>query len=74
MAELVEPSTKPSAEFRRCLPDLKHPRFTTMSAQDAHEYVNDFKTKGHPPWLYNLYLHWQELQQEPYKGVTTDGI
>jgi hypothetical protein len=73
MAETISPSTKPSGEFRGCLPDLNHPRFTTMKAQDAHEYAKAFKTSQHPPWLYNLYRHWRELYQEPYRGVTNDG-
>lgn len=44
-----------------------------MRTQDAHEYVKAFKNSQHPPWLFNLYLHWRELFQEPYKGITTDG-
>jgi hypothetical protein len=74
MAESIKPSTKPTGEFRGYMPNLSLPRFTTMQGQDAHEYVKAFKTKQHPPWLYNLYLHWRELYQEPYKGVTTDGM
>lgn len=70
---IIVPSTKPSGQFRKCLPDLQQPRFTTMQKQNAHEYVNDFKARQHPPWLYNLYVHWRELFQEPFKGVTCDG-
>jgi hypothetical protein len=73
MADTVNPSTKPSGEFRGCLPDLSQKRFTTMQGQDAHVYVKAFKTSQHPPWLYNLYRHWRNLFQEPYKGVTVDG-
>jgi hypothetical protein len=32
-----------------------------------------FKTGKQPPWLHALYMHWLELLQEPFKGVTTDG-
>lgn len=70
---IVVPSTKPSGQFRKWLPDLKHPRFTTMQNQNAHEYVDAFKKDQNPPWLYNLYVHWRELFQEPYKGITNDG-
>jgi hypothetical protein len=73
MADTINPSTKTVGEFRAYLPDLNHPRFTTMKAQNAHEYVTAFKTSQHPPWLFNLYQHWRELLQEPYKGVTTGG-
>jgi hypothetical protein len=66
-------STKPFGEFRSCLPDLNQPRFTTAREQDAQEYVDAFLTGQHPPWLYNLYMHWRDLYQEPYKGVTNDG-
>jgi len=44
-----------------------------MRTQDAHEYARDFKTLKQPPWLHALYMHWLELLQEPFKGVTTDG-
>lgn len=69
----VEVSTKPSGEFRSCLPDLDHPRFKTMQQQDAHEYVEAFLSKQNPPWLYNLFRHWRDLFEEPYKGITNDG-
>lgn len=64
----------PTGEYRQYLPDLKIPRFQTMRKQDAHEYAHDFKTLGVPPWLHALYLHWLELLQEPFKGVTNDGM
>lgn len=44
-----------------------------MQSQDAYEYVDAFKTRQNPPWLYNLYVHWRELFHEPYKGITNDG-
>jgi hypothetical protein len=44
-----------------------------MQRQDAHEYANEFKQRGNPPWLHALYLHWRRLFQEPYKGITSDG-
>ena len=45
-----------------------------MKMQDAHEYALDFKTQHIPPWLYALYEHWMNLYQEPFKGITTDGM
>lgn len=59
--------------FRRHLPDLSLPRFTSMQKQDAHEYADQFKTSGQPPWLHGLFLHWRELFKEPFRGITTDG-
>lgn len=64
---------KPTGEYRQYLPDLQQKRFQVMSTQDAHEYARDFKTLKQPPWLHALYMHWLELLQEPFKGVTTDG-
>lgn len=64
---------QPTGEYRQYLPDLAIPRFQDMRDQDAHEYAHDFKTLGRPPWLHALYLHWLELVQEPFKGVTSDG-
>lgn len=61
------------SEFRQYLPDLSIPRFTTMQKQDPYEYTKDFKENGAPPWLHALYLHWQKLLAEPFKGVTNDG-
>ena len=63
-----------SADFRKHLPDLSIPRFTVSKNQDAHEYVADFKKNHVPPWLYNLTETWKELLEEPFKGVTNDGI
>ncbi|KAJ5624012.1 hypothetical protein N7510_000321 [Penicillium lagena] len=64
---------KPTGEYRQYLPDLNIPRFQAMCQQDAHEYAHEFKTKHNPPWLHALYMHWLDLYQEPFKGVTTDG-
>jgi hypothetical protein len=64
---------KPTGEYRQYLPDLSLKRFQVMRSQDAHEYAHDFKTLRHPPWLHALYMHWLDLLQEPFKGVTTDG-
>ncbi|KAL4919282.1 hypothetical protein BDW62DRAFT_216972 [Aspergillus aurantiobrunneus] len=55
------------------LPDLSIPRFQVMRTQDAHEYAEAFKTGRIPPWLHALYMHWRDLLQEPFKGITTDG-
>jgi hypothetical protein len=60
--------------YRQHLPDLSIPRFTTMQTQDAHEYAQAFKESGVPPWLHGLYLHWRKLFQEPFRGVTNDGL
>ncbi|BCR99334.1 DUF3500 domain-containing protein [Aspergillus luchuensis] len=64
---------KPTGEYRQYLPDLSLKRFQVMRNQDAHEYAHDFKTLKNPPWLHALYMHWVDLLQEPFKGVTTDG-
>ena len=64
---------KPKGEYRQYLPDLNLKRFQVMCTQDAHEYAHAFKTLKHPPWLHALYMHWLDLLQEPFKGVTTDG-
>jgi hypothetical protein len=59
--------------YRRFLPALNILRFKSMQQQDAHEYANDFKQNGNPPWLHALYLHWRNLFVEPFKGVTNNG-
>ena len=64
---------KPKGEYRQYLPDLNIKRFQVMRTQDAHEYAHAFKTLRQPPWLHALYMHWLDLFQEPFKGVTTDG-
>ncbi|KAI1491588.1 hypothetical protein F5X96DRAFT_693091 [Biscogniauxia mediterranea] len=60
-------------EFRKYLPDLSTPRFTTLAQNDAYGHARELKEKQSPPWLYGLYMHWRKLFQEPYKGITTDG-
>lgn len=70
----MDPEAAPNGEYRKYLPDLSIPRFTTMKQQDAHVYVRDFKENHGPPWLHALYTHWLKLLSEPYKGVTNDGI
>lgn len=60
--------------FRDHLPDLSQPRFTVMAKQDAHEYAHAFQETAQPPWIFALYQFWLELAQEPYKGITEDGM
>ncbi|KAI0483335.1 hypothetical protein GGR56DRAFT_238636 [Xylariaceae sp. FL0804] len=60
-------------EFRRYLPDLSTPRFTTLAQNDAHGHALELTEKQAPPWLHGLYQHWRKLLQEPFKGVTNDG-
>lgn len=60
-------------DFRQYLPDLSTPRFTTLAQCDAHSHARELTEKQRPPWLYGLYMHWQKLLQEPYKGITNDG-
>jgi hypothetical protein len=69
----MDPEAAPSGEYRKYLPDLSIPRFTTMKQQNAHVYAKDFKENHGPPWLHALYTHWLELLSEPYRGVTNDG-
>ncbi|KAL3473148.1 hypothetical protein BJX99DRAFT_234162 [Aspergillus californicus] len=59
--------------YRQYLPDLNLPRFQVMRTQNAHEYSDAFQSGRQPPWLHALYMHWRDLLQEPFKGVTTDG-
>ncbi|KAK1837278.1 hypothetical protein QBC39DRAFT_295380 [Podospora conica] len=61
-------------DFRKYLPDITSPRFTTMRAQSATEYAQAFIEGGNPPWLHALYRHWLELYKEPFKGITNDGV
>ncbi|KAH7376751.1 hypothetical protein B0T11DRAFT_346887 [Plectosphaerella cucumerina] len=65
--------SSPQGEYRQFLPDISIPRFATMRKQDAHEYAEEFKRDGQPPWLHALYLHWRRLFAEPFRGITTDG-
>ncbi|KAJ9610112.1 hypothetical protein H2204_015466 [Knufia peltigerae] len=62
-----------SSAYRRYLPDLSIPRFTTMKTENAHVYAQRFKESGVPPWIHSLWLHWQKLLSEPFRGVTNDG-
>ncbi|KXJ85925.1 hypothetical protein Micbo1qcDRAFT_168931 [Microdochium bolleyi] len=63
-----------AAAFRQHLPDLSTPRFTTLAASDAHSHAAELLEHRRPPWLYGLYEHWMRLLQEPFKGVTNDGV
>lgn len=45
-----------------------------MHQQDAHQYAEEFKKNGNPPWLHGLYMQWLDLLKEPFKGVTNDGV
>ncbi|KAI0022975.1 hypothetical protein F4780DRAFT_777101 [Xylariomycetidae sp. FL0641] len=62
------------SDFRQYLPDLSTPRFRTLAQNDAHGHARELTEKQQPPWLYGLYQHWQKLFQEPFKGVTNDGV
>lgn len=69
-------SIPPSAimSFRKYLPDLTLPRFQVAKTQSPYEYSEAFRINHEPPWLYNLTETWKSLLEEPYKGVTTDGL
>ncbi|KAI3323473.1 hypothetical protein HD806DRAFT_522646 [Xylariaceae sp. AK1471] len=60
--------------FRQYLPDLTTPRFTAIAQNDAFGHAKELKENQAPPWLYGLYTHWRKLLQEPFKGITNDGI
>jgi hypothetical protein len=62
-----------SAGFRAHLPDLSSPRFTSAAKQNIYEYVKSMQDNRAPPWLYDLTKVWEQLLEEPYKGVTNDG-
>lgn len=62
-----------AAAFRRYLPDLSSPRFTSIASHTPYTYTAQFLSTQHPPWLYGLYKHWRALFAQPYKGVTNDG-
>jgi hypothetical protein len=76
MAALLRKSSfeKTSSAFRQHLHDLNTPRFTTAATQDVYEYANFFKDNHAPPWLFDLTQAWAKLYEEPFKGVTSDGI
>ncbi|KAI0008835.1 hypothetical protein F4779DRAFT_418043 [Xylariaceae sp. FL0662B] len=61
-------------DFRQHLPDLNTPRFQTIAKNDAYGHARELKENHAPPWLYGLYTHWRKLFQEPFKGITNDGI
>ena len=63
-----------AAEFRQHVPDLSIPRFTVAKKQTPYEYVDEFQKNHVPPWLHNLTETWKELLQEPFQGVTSDGM
>ncbi|KAI1428119.1 hypothetical protein F5Y12DRAFT_75143 [Xylaria sp. FL1777] len=60
--------------FRQYLPDLSTPRFTTIAQNDAYGHARELKDKHAPPWLHGLYVHWRKLFEEPFKGITNDGV
>lgn len=62
------------AGFRRHLPNLSSPRFEAAANQNPYEYVDAFRKNQHPPWIYNLTKAWEKLLEEPYQGITTDGL
>lgn len=64
---------KASAEYRKHLPDLSIPRFTTAKTQDATSYAKFFTDNRAPPWLHDLTQAWAVLLQQPFKGVTENG-
>lgn len=68
-----EDAASGESEFRKYLPDITSPRFTTMRQQSATEYARAFIDGGNPPWLHALYRHWLELYKEPFKGITNNG-
>lgn len=68
------PSKAANASFRQYLPDISSPRFCTARGQSAHEYVDAFEAKKHPRPLYDLAQAWKSLLDEPFTGITTDGM
>jgi hypothetical protein len=65
---------KAVAGFRQHLPDLSSPRFQTAKQQSPYEYSEAFQKNHVPPWLYKLTEAWTKLLEEPFKGVTSDGL
>jgi hypothetical protein len=63
-----------ASAFRQHLPDLTSPRFTISAQQSPYEYSEAFQKTQHPPWLYRLTKAWEDLLEEPFTGVTSDGI
>lgn len=60
--------------FRHYLPDLNTPRFQAIAENDAYGHAQELLEHHRPPWLYGLYVHWRKLFEEPFKGVTSDGM
>lgn len=69
-----EEQSSQRSEFRQYLPDLTTPRFTALAQNDAYGHAKELIDKQAPPWLHGLYLHWRKLLQEPFKGVTNNGV
>ena len=63
----------PCSSYRQYLPDLTTPRFTQAKNQDAAAYTESFIQNRNPPLLYKLIETWQQLYEEPFRGVTCDG-
>ncbi|KAI1775568.1 hypothetical protein F4818DRAFT_440849 [Hypoxylon cercidicola] len=70
----AEKQDGPHTSFRDYLPDLNTPRFQAIAANDAHSHAKELLENHRPPWLYGLYVHWRKLFEEPFKGVTNDGV
>lgn len=62
-----------STGFQTHLPDLSSPRFTSAAKQTVYAYTKCMQDNRAPPWLYDLTKVWEELVEEPYKGITNDG-
>lgn len=68
------PDVVEKARFRQHLPDLTTPRFQEAKSQSVYEYVKAFRAQKNPRWLYDLTQAWQELLEEPFIGVTNNGM
>jgi hypothetical protein len=66
-------SEKSGSIFRQHMPDLSSPRFQIAKQQTPYEYFESFEKNHQPPWLYNLTKAWEQLLEDPYKGLTADG-
>ncbi|KAI2613673.1 uncharacterized protein GGS25DRAFT_468401 [Hypoxylon fragiforme] len=74
MAGPAEEQQQQHADFRKYLPDLSTPRFQAIAQNDAKGHSRELLEHHRPPWLYGLYVHWRKLFEEPFRGVTSDGI
>ncbi|KAI0136162.1 hypothetical protein BJ170DRAFT_238 [Xylariales sp. AK1849] len=63
-----------SLTFRDYLPDLSTPRFQRIAECDGCSHAAELLEHHRPPWLYALVEHWFSLLNEPFRGVTTDGV